>query len=459
LTQLNQPKPKEPETSNPAAAAGLRARSGERALLVHLRLDGRSGEDEIEELRLLAESAGAQVTGAVIGSRQTPDAGTFVGKGKAEEVRDACVRDGAELVVVNHELSPAQQRNLEKIVNVRVLDRTGLILDIFAQRARSHEGKLQVELAQLEHLATRLVRGWTHLERQKGGIGLRGPGETQLEVDRRLIRDRIKKLHGRLEQVSVQRRSRRRARHRVPIPTISLVGYTNAGKSSLFNRLTGAGVYAADQLFATLDPTMRRLELPGNAAAVLADTVGFIRHLPHNLVEAFKSTLEEVAQADLLLHVVDAANPERLEQMRQVNDVLAEIEAAGIPQIVVFNKIDLTGEAPRIERDERGHVARVWLSAHSGAGVELLREALSENYRRLRRVVRLVLPPQAGRLRAALYERLGVVEEAVCEDGGWRIDVEIDDAQREWLRRQPDFREKYAISASAEFLPVPDRSL
>lgn len=455
MTQLIPPTPKHPETSDPAAAPGRPARggkSGERTLLVHLRLDGRSGEEDAEELRLLAQSAGAEVVGVILGSRQVPDAATFIGKGKAEEVRVACAANEAVLVVVNHELSPAQERNLEKIIQARVIDRTGLILDIFAQRARSHEGKLQVELAQLEHLATRLVRGWTHLGRQKGGIGLRGPGETQLEVDRRLVRDRIKKLHERLEQISTQRRSRRRARHRVPIPTVSLVGYTNAGKSSLFNRLTGAGVYAADQLFATLDPTMRRVELPGNAPIILADTVGFIRHLPHDLVEAFKSTLEEVAQADLLLHVVDGANPERLDQMRQVNEVLAEIDASTIPQIVVFNKIDLTGEKARLERDENGVALRVWLSAQTGEGAEYLIEALSENYRRLRRTLELVLPPHAGRLRAALYERFEVGEETVLENGFWKLAVELDDSQREWVRRHADFREEYVVAGDPGIL-------
>src|SRR3990172_8384103 len=262
----------------------------ERAVLVHVRFPNRADDSEIEELRQLVRSAGAESCVVILGTRDRPDAATFVGKGKDEEVRDAVARERADLVVVNHELSPAQERNLEKVVACRVVDRTRLILDIFAQRARSHEGKLQVELAQLAHMASRLVRGWTHLERQKGGIGLRGPGETQLEVDRRLIRDRIKKLNQRLQQVAVQRRSRRRARHKVPIPTVSMVGYTNAGKSSLFNRLTDAGVYAADQLFATLDPTMRRLELPGKVPVILADTVGFISALPHSLVAAFFSS-------------------------------------------------------------------------------------------------------------------------------------------------------------------------
>ncbi len=417
----------------------------ERALLVHLRLSHtpQHEQEDIEELRLLATSAGAQIVGTILGSRHTPDAGSFIGKGKAEEVRDAAARERADVVLVNHALSPSQERNLEKVIGCRVLDRVGLILDIFAQRARSHEGKLQVELAQLEHLATRLVRGWTHLERQKGGIGLRGPGETQLEVDRRLIRDRIRKLHERLAQVSAQRRSRRRARHKVPIPTISLVGYTNAGKSTLFNQLTGAGVYAADQLFATLDPTMRRVELPGNTAVVLADTVGFIRHLPHDLVEAFKSTLEEVADADLLLHVADSSNPERLEQMTRVNEVLAEIGAEQIPQIIVFNKIDLTNETARVERGDGKILARVWVSARSGAGLELLRDVLAQYYRAQRRRVRLQLPPAAGRLRAQLYERGEVINETMLDTGDWLLEVALTPAQLAWLQQQQGFREEY----------------
>jgi GTP-binding protein HflX len=424
----------------------------ERALLVHVRFSGRSEAEDVEELRRLAESAGAEVCGVVLGARAAPDAATYVGKGKAEEIRDAASREGAQLVLVNHELSPSQERNLEKLAGCRVLDRVGLILDIFAQRARSHEGKLQVELAQLEHLSTRLVRGWTHLERQKGGIGLRGPGETQLEVDRRLIRDRIKKLNGRLDQVRVQRRSRRRARHKVPIPSVSLVGYTNAGKSSLFNRLTGAGVYAADQLFATLDPTMRRLELPGKVAVVLADTVGFIRQLPHDLVESFKSTLEEVAEADLLLHVVDSSSPERGEQLEKVNEVLHEIGASGIPQILVYNKIDLTGEPPRLAYEDDGRLTRVWLSAHSGAGVELLLQALSDHFRRQRQSAHLRLPASAGRLRALVYGRFHVVRERVLDSGDCELELDLDPAQRDWLAHQPDFRPEYLVEEAAVVL-------
>ncbi len=410
---------------------------------MHVRLTGAVEQEDPEELRLLAESAGARVVGIVTGRRERPDAATYVGSGKAEEIRAAVAREAAELVLVNHPLSPSQERNLEKIAGCRVLDRVGLILDIFAQRAHSAEGKLQVELAQLEHLSTRLVRGWTHLERQKGGIGLRGPGETQLEADRRLIRDRIKKLNERLSRVSVQRRARRKARLKIPVPTVSLVGYTNAGKSTLFNRLTQSSVYAADQLFATLDPTMRRVELPGNTAVILADTVGFIRHLPHKLVQAFKSTLEEVAQASLLLHVVDASHGERREQMEQVNQVLEEIAAAEIPQLVVFNKIDLTGEKPHIERDATGGVARVWCSAKTGAGMELLLDALGERHRQQTHRLRLRLPPQAGRMRAALYEELDVRAESALEAGGWRIEVALDDKQLAWLHRHPDFHEEY----------------
>lgn len=429
-------------------AAGS-SRRRERALLVHVRFPGRADEREVEELQQLAESAGAMVCGTILGTRDRPDAASFVGKGKAQEIQEAVARERVDVVVVNHELSPAQERNLEKVVACRVIDRTSLILDIFAQRARSHEGKLQVELAQLERLASRLVRGWTHLERQKGGIGLRGgPGETQIELDRRQIRERIKKLNERLAQVATQRRSRRRGRHKVPIPTVSMVGYTNAGKSSLFNQLTGAGVYAANQLFATLDPTMRRVELPGNTPIVLADTVGFISALPHSLVEAFKSTLEEVAQADLLLHVIDSSNPESREHIEQVNAVLQEIEAEDVPQILVYNKIDLTGQGPRLERDASGRISKVWLSATTGQGIDLLRDALAEHYRRRRRAIALQLPPAAGRLRAAVYERFDVAREIELEAGGWLLELALDPAQVEWLKQQDDFQADYLVSDS-----------
>jgi GTP-binding protein HflX len=333
----------------------------------------------LEELALLARSAGAEPVTTITAKRSSPDPAHFVGSGKADEIAQACMVDGIELVIFNHALSPAQQRNLERKLNVRVVDRTSLILDIFAQRAQSHEGKLQVELAQLQHLATRLIRGWTHLERQKGGIGLRGPGETQLETDRRLIGERVKMLRSRLGKLRKQHETQRRSRGRNQTFSVSLVGYTNAGKSTLFNTLTKAGVYVANQLFATLDTTSRRLYLgeeTGNV--VISDTVGFVRELPHQLVAAFRATLEETIHADLLLHVVDGSSPVRMEQIGQVNEVLREIGADHIPQILVWNKIDAAGLEPGVERDEYDKISRVFISAHSGAGLDLLRDAIVE---------------------------------------------------------------------------------
>ncbi|MES2299771.1 MAG: GTPase HflX [Pseudomonadota bacterium] len=333
----------------------------------------------VEELSLLARSAGVDPVCTITARRSSPDPAYFVGSGKADEIKDACAFDGVEIVIFNHALSPAQQRNLEKRLEVRVLDRTSLILDIFAQRAQSHEGKLQVELAQLQHLATRLIRGWTHLERQKGGIGLRGPGETQLETDRRLIGERVKMLRARLEKLQRQRETQRRSRGRSHTFSVSLVGYTNAGKSTLFNALTKAGVYVANQLFATLDTTSRRVYLNAEAGSiVVSDTVGFVRELPHQLVAAFRATLEETIHADLLLHVVDAASPARMEQIEQVNLVLKEIGADHIPQILVWNKIDAAGLEPAVERDEYAKISRVFISAQSGAGLDLLRDAVAE---------------------------------------------------------------------------------
>lgn len=417
-----------------------RPRSGERAILVHLDLQQESDREDLEEFKELAVSAGAQPVAVVTGARRLPEPKYFVGSGKADEIRQAVVDNEAEVVLVNHPLTPGQERNLERLLQCRVLDRTGLILDIFAQRARSHEGKLQVELAQLRHLSTRLVRGWTHLERQKGGIGLRGPGETQLESDRRLIGDRIKNLNKRLEKVRRQREQGRRSRKRAELPTVSLVGYTNAGKSTLFNHLTQDTVYAADQLFATLDPTLRRLELePGNAL-ILADTVGFIRHLPHDLVAAFQSTLQESREADLLLHVIDASDEEREAKIEQVDEVLHEIGADTVPQLAIYNKIDLSdGVRPHLERDGEGRVTRVYLSAVTGEGLDLLRQVLIEWLSTNRRYYHLQLPPGATRLRARLYELGAVREESIGEAGTWELEINIEPQHLEALRKDGDF--------------------
>ena len=358
-----------------------RPASGERAVLVQLDLGQGAIDERLSELKLLVLSAGASVEAVVQGRRAAPDSKLFAGSGKVQEIGEALRAYGADIVIFNHALSPGQQRNLERELQCMVIDRTALILDIFAQRARSHEGKLQVELAQLEHLATRLVRGWTHLERQKGGIGLRGPGEKQLETDRRLLGNRVKMLKSRLAQIEKQRKVRRRARERRDVLSVSLVGYTNAGKSTLFNALTKAGAYAADQLFATLDTTSRRLYVGGEgagASVVLSDTVGFIRDLPHALVAAFQAPLEETAQADLLLHVVDSASEDRDAQIGAVNQVLAEIGAADVPQILVWNKIDLTRAAAAVERGDCGTIRRIFLSARTGEGLDLLRDALAE---------------------------------------------------------------------------------
>lgn len=350
----------------------------ERVLIVQVDFGDLDLDEAIEEVRMLAESAGADVADVITCRRDRPDVALFVGSGKAEEIGQHAKALDAGLVIFNHSLSPVQQRNLEQVVHGRVIDRTSLILDIFALRAQSAEGKLQVELAQLEHLASRLIRGWTHLERQRGGIGMRGPGETQLETDRRLIGTRVKMLKERLARLAKQRRTQGRARSRQGVLTISLVGYTNAGKSTLFNALTHSGAYAADQLFATLDTTVRRVWLPEAGNVVIADTVGFIRDLPHTLVEAFKATLETTTQADLLLHVIDAANPARDLQIVEVNKVLAEIGASHVPQIRVYNKCDLTAAEPGVERDPYGKITRVRLSAQTGAGLPWLRAAIAE---------------------------------------------------------------------------------
>ena len=418
-----------------------RSRKGEHALLIQPHAGGPPDEGLMEEFADLARSAGATVAALLTARIDRPNPATLVGSGKLEEMKAAADASGADLILINYPLSPGQERNLEKALQRRVVDRTGLILDIFSQRAQSAEGKLQVELAQLKHMATRLVRGWTHLERQRGGsIGLRGPGETQLETDRRLLQKRVEQLQKRLDKVEVQRTQMRRARMRSELPRIALVGYTNAGKSTLFNALTGAAAYAADQLFATLDPTVRRIALPGGGA-VLADTVGFVRDLPHELVAAFRSTLSEAREADLLLHVVDAADPLRDERIRQVDEVLADIGAGDLPQLLVFNKIDrleregADGEQwiapePRHDRPAEGR-HRVWVSAQLGLGLDLLRRALAEVLE-LRHVVgELRLPSEAARLHARLHA-IGAIREETHDEQGWllRVDMAIADAQK-----------------------------
>jgi len=422
------------------SVTGRAAVPAERTLLVQQRSRSEEHSDSLEELALLARSAGADVRDQITGVRRTPDPATFIGSGKLEELRQCVEAHQGELVVFDHALTPVQERNLEKTLRCRVLDRTGLILDIFAQRAETSEGKLQVELAQLRHLSTRLVRGWTHLERQKGGIGLRGPGETQLETDRRLIGQRIKHLKKRLERVSAQRELRRKSRRKVPIPTVCLVGYTNAGKSSLFNRLTGESLYAEDLLFATLDPTMRKLVLPNGREIVLSDTVGFIRHLPHSLVRAFHSTLEEVSSASLLLHVVDSAAEDRDERIEHVERVLDEIGAADVPRLLVHNKIDLSpGVEARVETRDDGEAAAAWLSADTGEGVAGLAGLLQSLVFRDTRQERVRVPPEAGRVRAFLYDHAVVLSEEVDERGGWLLEVDIEAAQWGRLGRLDEF--------------------
>ncbi len=410
-----------------------RPHAGEVSILVHISISSENERDDPSEFKELALSAGATPIAYIGGTRKQPSPSYFVGSGKLEEIGEAVRTHKAELVLFNHSLTPSQERNLEKALKCRVLDRTGLILDIFAQRARSHEGKLQVELAQLRHLSSRLKRGWTHLDRQKGGIGLRGTGETQLELDQRMIRHRIKSINKSLEKVRGQREQGRRSRRRAEVPTISLVGYTNAGKSSLFNQLTSADMYAANKLFATLDLTLRRIMLPNYGLAVIADTVGFISHLPHQLVKAFQATLEEMASANLLLHVVDAEDESHSILREQVNNVLVEIGADSVVQLEIFNKIDLiSGVEPHIQRDQDGKPTRVWLSAKTGAGLELLRDAISELLAGAFLVETLIIKPEQARLRSQLYESGFIESEEIEESGVWKLRVRLpkDDLDR-----------------------------
>ncbi len=394
--------------------------------------------EDLDEFTQLALSAGAIPVATITGRRERPDPRYFVGSGKAEQIRLEALAHEADLILIDHPLSPSQERNLEKLTTRRVLDRSGLILDIFAQRAKSHEGKLEVELAQLRHIASRLVRGWTHLERQRGGgIGLRGPGETQLETDRRLLGKRVRVLTERLEKIQRQRQTGRGAREQIPVPSIALVGYTNAGKSTLFRSLSGdQQTYVADQLFATLDPTVRRLRLPGGTQVVVADTVGFIRDLPHELVAAFQSTLTEAREATLLLHVIDASDPRRGEHIAEVERVLGEIGADAIPGIRVFNKIDRLDEAPRVDRDEDGAVSAVWVSAAREQGLDLLGRAIAERLSRAVRRVRVRLPAACGAVRARLYAA-GVVQTEHNVRDAVELEMELPDTDLAALLAEP----------------------
>lgn len=411
-----------------------RPQGGEQAVLVHVNFPSTNEQNDLAEFIELAISAEVQPVSTITTTRQVPDAKYYVGSGKAEEIRQSVLAHNAAVIIVNHLLSPAQERNLERLCQCRVIDRAGLILDIFAQRARTFEGKLQVELAQLEHLSTRLVRGWTHLERQRGGIGLRGPGETQLETDRRLLRARIDTIKKRLEKVRSQRAQNRRARQRQAIPIVSLVGYTNAGKSTLFNRLTGAAVYSANQLFATLDPTLRGIELPNGQNIILADTVGFIRNLPHELIAAFRATLEETVEASLLLHVIDASEPNKHTQVAQVTAVLQQIGAEHIPLIEVYNKIDqVSAAAPQVQYDNEGNISRVWLSAQQGDGIDLLRQALVKALSAARMPIQIKLTPAQSRLRAKLYALNAVAAETVTDEGEFLLEVMLSEQEQQHL--------------------------
>jgi GTP-binding protein HflX len=426
-----------------------RYEAGEKAVLVHIIFSDENKKEDLDELKLLVSSAGVNTLETITGPRKSPHARYFVGTGKAQEIADTVKTLGANVVVFNHALTPAQQRNLEALCECLVLDRTALILDIFAQRARTYEGKLQVELAQLRHLSTRLIRGWTHLERQKGGIGLRGPGETQLETDRRLLRARISTIRSRLAKVEKQREQGRRARQRNEVPTLALVGYTNAGKSTLFNHITDAGVYAADQLFATLDPTLRKTEVVDVGSCILADTVGFIRHLPHDLVAAFKATLQETRDATLLLHIVDCSDPCYHDNIIAVQTVLDEIGAGEVPQLMIMNKIDaVEGIQAHIDFDDLGKPAKVWLSAQTGAGVELLFESLTTLLSGHIRSLQLAIPANEGKLRALFHQLDCIEDESYADNGDCLLDIRLNAI--EWqrlIKQQGSLIEGYVVNA------------
>ncbi len=402
-----------------------RVEGGNRAILVHMDIYDEVHRENLSEFKELVLSSGAEIMAITTTSRQRADPKYFIGSGKAKEIAELVKQYEADIVLFNHQLAASQERNLETLIECRVLDRTGLILDIFAQRARSFEGKLQVELAQLKHLSTRLVRGWTHLERQKGGIGLRGPGETQLETDRRLLGLRIKQINKRLEKVKKQREQGRQSRQKAEIATVSLVGYTNAGKSSLFNVLSEDNVYVQDQLFATLDPTLRRVDLARDVSIILADTVGFIRHLPHDLVNAFRSTLQETAEAQLLLHVIDSADENRDANIEEVEKVLAQIGANEISTIQIMNKVDLTGTKPRLDYADDGSVKRIWLSVASGDGLDLLKQTLIDLFREKMVEGKLVLSPADARIRARLFEVGAIREETIDDEGQFLLQISM----------------------------------
>ena len=407
---------------------------GERTVLVHIELNStRYAPNSLDEFKQLALSSGLNIVDTITVKRNFTKAQFFIGTGKVDELTDIVSEHEIDLVIFSLELSPSQERNLEKALKCQVMDRTGLILDIFALRASSFEGKLQVELAQLRHLSTRLVRGWTHLERQKGGIGLRGPGETQLETDKRLISIRIKNINKRLEKVHKQHDLGRKSRLKNELPMISLVGYTNAGKSTLFNRLTNANVYADDKLFATLDSTIRRVILPAAGEAVIADTVGFIRDLPHELVEAFKSTLEETRQANVLLHVVDASDANNRDKIEQVEGIIEQIDAQNIPSIIVMNKIDEIGDfSPRVDKDNDGKIYRVWLSAHSGEGIDLIYKALSQSLSGMMTYARIQLDVQSAFIRSEIHKVGFIEKEIMNEFGQWLLEINV---TRHYLER------------------------